>query len=283
MTTTLMTYEPCGECGAPLDEQQRYCVECGTSRRHPGDPVARYLAGAAAGRRGRPAPSATGDGSRRHAEHRWIAVALALLPVAAGIGVMVGNHGGGGTSDAQLLAALRAQGGAGAAAAAGTQAAAAAIPSDFALAKGYVVKLSTLPGKGTDAKAVAQAEAAARARGASAVGIINPADFVLRPGSGSAYLLYSGEFRTKAAASYALARLKHKFPGASVVRVDPAASGGGANTAGRLTTPASVATQQHPTASQKADGARIVQQIQATKGKSYVQQQRKLPDTIVVP
>jgi hypothetical protein len=67
------------------------------------------------------------------------------------------------------------------------------------------------------------------------------------------------------------------------VRVEPAASGGGANTAGRLTTPASVATQQHPTASQKADGARIVQQIQATKGKSYVQQQRKLPDTIVVP
>jgi hypothetical protein len=283
MTTTATTYEPCGACGAPLDEQQRYCVECGTSRRHPGDPVARYFADAAARRRTPTAaavPVVAGGG--RHVENRWIAVALALIPVAAAIGVLVG-HGSGGSSDAQLLAAVRGSGGAaGSGALAGSSGAAAAIPSDFSLAKGYVVKLGTLPGAGTDAAAVARAERAARAKGATGVGIINPSDFVLRPASGSSYVLYSGQFKTRSEATKALARLRRRFPKAAVVAVTPAATSGG-KTAGRISTPASVATQQHPTAKQQADGARIVQQIQASKGKTYVQQQRKLPDTIVVP
>ena len=47
--------------------------------------------------------------------------------------------------------------------------------------------------------------------------------------------------------------------------------------------PDSAPVAKHPTAKQKADGAKIVQQIQSTKGKAYVDQQRKLPDTIVVP
>ena len=48
MTETLIdsTYEPCAQCDAPLDAAQRYCVFCGASRHHAGDPVARYLAAA---------------------------------------------------------------------------------------------------------------------------------------------------------------------------------------------------------------------------------------------
>jgi hypothetical protein len=284
MTTTTTTYEPCGACGAPLDEQQRYCVECGTSRRHPGDPVARYFADAAARRRvPPPAAGPVVAAGGRHVENRWIAAALALIPVAAAIGVLVGHHGNGGTSDAQLLAALRGSGAAaGSAAPAGSPAAAAAIPSDFSLPKGYVVKLGTLPGRGTGAAAVARAKRAARSKGAPGVGVINPSDFVLRPASGSSYVLYSGQFKTRSEAVRALARLRRRFRKASVVAVSPAAVGGGP-TAGKISTSASVATQEHPTAKQQADGARIVQQIQASKGKTYVQQQRKLPDTIVVP
>jgi hypothetical protein len=284
MTTTATTYEPCGACGAPLDEQQRYCVECGTSRRHPGDPVARYFAHTAARRRvPTAAPDVVAAGGGRHVENRWIAVALALIPVAAAIGVLVGHHGSGGSSDAQLLAALRGSGaGAGSGALAGSSGAAAAIPSDFSLPKGYVVRLGTLPGTGTTAAAVARAERAARAKGATGVGIINPSDFVLRPASGSSYVLYSGQFKTRSEAARALARLRRHFPKASVVAVTPAATSGG-KTAGKISTSASVASQEHPTAKQQADGARIVQQIQASKGKTYVQQQRKLPDTIVVP
>jgi hypothetical protein len=270
-----MTYEPCDQCEAPLDEQQRYCVVCGASRRHATDPLARYLA---ADRRPQPAVVASPPPSSR--DGRWTAAALALLPVAAAIGVLVGRGAGGGEAD--VVAALRAQkapvvqvGGSGTASGSGTAAAAAAsITSDFSLSKGFVVKLRTLPKAGTDAAAVPAAKRAARAKGAAGVGIIDPADFTLKPSLGGGYLLYSGEFKTKAAAEKALAKLKKAFPSAAVIAVTKKAS---------ATSSTAVALQQHATAKQKSDGAKVVQEIQRRKGKSYIEQQRNLPDTIVVP
>lgn len=273
-TTETMTYEPCDQCEAPLDEQQRYCVVCGASRRHATDPLARYLA---ADRRPQPAVVAPPAASR--ADGRWTAAALALLPVAAAIGVLVGRGAAGGESD--VVAALRAQkapivqvGGGGATGTPGT-AAIAAISSDFSLSKGFVVKLRTLPKAGTDAAAVAAAKRAARVKGATAVGIIDPADFTLKPSAGAGYLLYSGEFKTRAAADKALAKLKKAFPSAAVIAV--------AKTTASATSSAAVALQEHPTTKQKSDGAKVVQEIQRRKGKSYIDQQRNLPDTIVVP
>jgi hypothetical protein len=273
MSTETMstTHQPCAQCGAPLDERQRYCVVCGTSRRHPDDPVARWLASATS-RRSRPAsaPTATGRGS----DNRLIAVALALVPVAAAVGVLAGGNGGS-SSDSRLLAALRARVAAPSAATAAT--AATAIASDFSLDHGYVVELRVLPGAGTTSAAIDKAKRAAEAAGASHVGVINPADFVLRPAS-DGYVIYAGEYRTRALADRALHKLRGRFPAAKVVHVTSA--GGGATGAGTST---AVATQRRATPAQKRQGAQIVQQIQATKGKSYVQQQRKLPDTIVVP
>ena len=159
-----------------------------------------------------------------------------------------------------------------------TTAAAASITSDFTLSRGFVVRLRTLPAAGTDAAAVAAAERAAKAKGATQVGVINPSDFRLTPSSGGAYVLYSGEFKTRAAAQRALSRLKPRFPGAAVVAVGKAAS--------RARTPlaaAPAATTRQPTAKQKAQGAKVVKQIQQLKGQGYVKQQRDLPDTIVVP
>ncbi len=37
-------YEPCEECGAPLDPQQRYCVECAARRGNGANPASRYFA-----------------------------------------------------------------------------------------------------------------------------------------------------------------------------------------------------------------------------------------------
>ena len=37
-------YEPCEECGAPLDPQQRYCVECAARRGNGSNPSSRYFA-----------------------------------------------------------------------------------------------------------------------------------------------------------------------------------------------------------------------------------------------
>jgi hypothetical protein len=272
MTTQTATHQPCDQCGSALDEEQRYCVVCGANRRHPGDPVARHLAAA---RRPRAATAALPPAAARRSDGRWTAAAFALLPIAAAIGVLVGR----GNSD--VVAALRAQKapvvqiGSAPAGAAATAPAAAAIASDFTLAKGFVVRLGTLPVAGTDAAAVAAAKRAAGAKGAPDVGLIDPRDFSLAPGSGGAYVLYSGQFTTRAGAAKALARLGKAFPGAAVVTVGKVSGAGGSARA--------TATPSHPTAKQKVQGAKVVQEIQARKGKSYVQQQRNLPDTIVVP
>lgn len=98
-------YEPCEECGAPLDPQQRYCVECAARRGNGANPSSRYFA-AMSKRARRPLtrPQAKGSSGSRAA-----AVAFfALLPVAVGIGVVVGRSGSDGTDDA-LLQALRRQ------------------------------------------------------------------------------------------------------------------------------------------------------------------------------
>jgi hypothetical protein len=274
MTTQTVTHQPCDQCGSALDEQQRYCVVCGANRRHPGDPVARYLAAARRPRAAAAAPAPAA--AARRSDGRWTAAAFALLPIAAAIGVLAGR----GNSD--VVAALRAQkapvvqiGTAPASASATATAPAAAIASDFTLAKGFVVRLSTLPVAGTDAAAAGAAKRAAKAKGATDVGLINPSDFKLTPGSGGAYVLYSGQFATRPAAAKALARLRKPFPGAAIVAVGKVAGAGGSASA--------AATPSHPSAKQKVQGAKIVQEIQARKGKSYVQQQRNLPDTIVVP
>jgi hypothetical protein len=98
-------YEACEECGAPLDRQQRYCVECAARRGNGANPSSRYFA-AMSKRDRRPLtrPQAKGSSGSRAA-----AVAFfALLPVAVAIGVVVGRSGSGGSEDA-LLQALRRQ------------------------------------------------------------------------------------------------------------------------------------------------------------------------------
>jgi hypothetical protein len=277
MTTQTLTYHPCDRCGSALDDEQRYCVVCGANRRHPGDPVARYLSAA---RRPRAATAAPVTAAARRADGRWIAAVFALLPIAAAIGVLVGR----GNSD--VVAALRAQKAPvvqidSGATSTGATAPAAAIASDFTLAKGFVVKLSTLPAAGTDAATVAAAKRAAKAKGATDVGLINPGDFSLTPSSRGAYVLYAGQFTTRAAAAKALRKLGKAFPGAAVVAVGKAA--GAARAAAAAGAAGAASTGSRPTAKQKAQGAKVVQQIQRSKGKSYVQQQRNLPDTIVVP
>ncbi len=40
----------CGQCGAPVAADQRYCLNCGFHRRRAHDPVAQYLSEASAAR-----------------------------------------------------------------------------------------------------------------------------------------------------------------------------------------------------------------------------------------
>ena len=268
-------YEPCSQCGAPLDDRQRFCVECGASRRHPGDPVTRHFT--AVTRAANPEPAVVTPPPRRGADTRTTALILALLPAAAALGVLVGKHNSG--SDKDLIAALKAAPAAAAASGTTANAASATVTSDFSLGSGYVVRLQTLPSS-SSASDVAKAKSAARAKGAKGVGVIDPQDFKLKPSSGKDFVIYSGEFRTRAAARKALRKLRKTFPKATVVTVGSPI--GGHDKAAKIAAEDAV-VRKHPTARQKADGAKIVQQIQSKQGKSYVEQQQKLPDTIVVP
>ncbi|HWB70512.1 MAG TPA: hypothetical protein VG518_11100 [Solirubrobacterales bacterium] len=100
------TYEPCEECGAPLDPQQRYCVHCAARRPNGANPSSRYFAAMSKKARrplSRP-PAKAGNGSRAAAVGFF-----ALLPIAVAIGVIVGRSGSGEGDNEALLQALRNQ------------------------------------------------------------------------------------------------------------------------------------------------------------------------------
>jgi hypothetical protein len=220
-----------------------------------------------------------------------LALVLAIIPLAVGLGVLVGRGSNGG--DGKLIAALRAQkpevitvGGGGAAPAAGAIGAA-ALKSDFPLQSGYAVELRTLPGRGTDQVSVISAEHAAESKGARAVGLILQSDFRVTPSPPpGTEVIYSGAYRSKAAAEQALAGLPHRFPGASVIRVQAAGSataGGGRVLATSAYGAAHQIAGSKPSAAQLSAGKQVAQQIQQTQGKSYVGAQRNLPDQISIP
>ncbi len=132
-------YEPCEECGAPLDPQQRYCVNCGARRGNGANPASRYFA-AMSKRAHRPPlrpPAKSGSGSRAAAVGFF-----ALLPIAVAIGVVVGRSGNDGGENEALLEALRNQ----PAAVAGTTAGATAAANEGKTGKGKEAGKSTKGG-----------------------------------------------------------------------------------------------------------------------------------------
>jgi hypothetical protein len=96
-------YAQCDECGAAVDHDQRYCVNCGAHRRHVADPAARYLAQSTA----RTRPVAAGPAVRaRPGSGLVVALLLALIPVIVAVGVVVGRSSN--NNDAQLIRELSA-------------------------------------------------------------------------------------------------------------------------------------------------------------------------------
>ena len=107
LTATPTIYEPCEECGAPLDPQQRYCVNCAARRGNGANPSSRYFASMS--KRAR-RPVATRPAGRQGSNGRAAAVGFfALLPIAVAIGVVVGRADSGSGDEGALLQALREQ------------------------------------------------------------------------------------------------------------------------------------------------------------------------------
>lgn len=109
-TTASHSWAQCDRCQAPMDERQRYCVSCGARRPDADDPVANYLvttarqarAATTAPAAGAPTPRGGGSGAGFRT-----AIILALIPVAAALGVVAGRDST--SADAALLQALKSQ------------------------------------------------------------------------------------------------------------------------------------------------------------------------------
>lgn len=100
----MTTFEPCQECGAAMDPQQRYCVNCAARRGNGANPASRYFA-AMSKRARRPL---AGPAPKPSPTSRAAAVGFfALLPIAVALGVMVGRSDSGGGDSEALLQALR--------------------------------------------------------------------------------------------------------------------------------------------------------------------------------
>jgi hypothetical protein len=143
------TFEPCEECGAPLDPQQRYCVNCAARRGNGANPASRYFAAMSKKAR-RPLtgpPAKAGGGSRAAAVGFF-----ALLPIAVALGVVVGRSDSSGGDNEALLRALRQQEAAVASTGASTATTATAGAKDKKQAKA-----GKAPAKG-EGKVVAQTE-----------------------------------------------------------------------------------------------------------------------------
>jgi hypothetical protein len=268
-------YAACEECGAPLDEKQRYCVSCGARRRDKGGPAVQYFA--KAGRRGR---RGTGKASGTSGARAAAVLFFVILPIAVAIGVLVGKGNGNDNQDlADAIKNLQA-GGTGSQLA--STAASTPVTSDWTLDKGYTVELKTLP-QSSDQAAVDAAKKAASSQGAPDVGVINPADFTITPApQGGGYVLYSGQYKTKAEAMKALPKVKGKFLGALVVAVAKSAGGEGQLVSKTAYGDVHKVEGFAPSAQKVASDTALVNQEGQKTGKDYVDSQKDLPDVIVV-
>lgn len=97
-------FEPCEECGAPMDPQQRYCVNCAARRGNGANPSSRYFA--AMSKRAR---RLLAQPAQKQSQTSRAAVVgfFALLPIAVVIGVAIGRSGSNEGDNEALLKALQ--------------------------------------------------------------------------------------------------------------------------------------------------------------------------------
>jgi hypothetical protein len=283
----------CAACGAPLAEDQRYCLQCGERA----TPISSVLAGPpptlvraagaqasgpgsappALGPPGAAPPSLPGVPGAGEAPGRGNAVTViagvGVLLLAMGIGVLIGRSGGTKPSAAAAPQVLTVS----TTPSAGTTPAAESFTGDWPVGSGgYTVQLQTLPTASTQVSAVQGAKSAAEGKGAKAVGALKSDEFSSLPVGN--YIVYSGKYSKKAEATKALGGLKKSFPGASVLQVGAGtgASGdkgsgtgsGGASKSGVGSSPSNPAPPS------------VVEDLRKSKGKSYEEKSKNLPDVI---
>jgi hypothetical protein len=266
--------EPCRGCGAPLAEDQRYCLECGERR----TPMSSVLLGGPPG--SAPAqpppagPPARGASDGERGSGATVIAGVGVLLLAIGVGVLIGRSGGGHSAGPAVPQVITVSSAASGATAPASEAV--AFSDDWPSAtNGYTVQLQTLPVAGSEVSAVEAAKSAASKKGAKDVGALKSEDFSsLAAGS---YVIYSGVYHKRPEAQKALAKLKKSFPGAGAVKVSNGAAGGSgaASSSSSSGAPGAGSSPSHP-----APPAAVESLKKAKSGKSYEEQSKKLPDVI---
>jgi hypothetical protein len=291
----------CPSCGSPLAEDQRYCLACGARTSDPrlsADEIAAWTGADAAGLV--PGGSNGTNGSNGHGgaagggaaagavaaaapggspQRDWMPLialgGLATLALVLVVGVLIGKSGQKSGDGTQVITV---NGGAAPAASAGTgsatpNAAATTFTSDWPAGKdGWTIEIGSLARGGTQPAAVATARADATAKGVAAVGALDSDGFPSLP-SGQ-YVLYSGSFGSKGAATKALAAVKGSYPGAKVVQVSLTAGGGSANTSSGSSSGSSAGSTK---------GTAPAKDLQRATGQDYVRRAAKAPRQQVLP
>ncbi|HTZ85099.1 MAG TPA: hypothetical protein VMB05_00395 [Solirubrobacteraceae bacterium] len=276
----------CAACGAPLAGDQRYCLQCGERTM----PMSSVLAGGAS--QAAPAsptsqvppgiapptprlPGSSGDDGRGNA--LTVIAGVGVLLLAMGIGVLIGRSTSSKPSAASAAPQVITVGST--AGAGTTPAASEAFTGDWpAGSGGYTVQLESLPAASTQVSAVQSAKSAAEGKGAKQVGALKSDEF---PGmTAGNYVIYSGKYTKKAEAEKALPGLKKSFPGASVLQVGSGSakssgSGGSSNTSSGGTGKGSVGSSPSNPAPPS-----VVEDLHKSKGKSYEEKSKNLPDVI---
>jgi hypothetical protein len=286
----------CAACGAPLADDQRYCLHCGertaaAASVPPGASSAAALVPGASARANGAGPGASvplgtsppstppslpGVPGAAEAPERGNAVTViagvGVLLLAMGIGVLIGRSG---ASKPSAAAAPQVISVSSAPAAGTTTAASEAFTGDWpAGSGGYTVQLQTLPTASTQVSAVQSAKSAAEGKGAKQVGALKSDEFSSLPAGN--YIVYSGKYAKKAEASKALGALKKSFPGASVLQVGASVDtstgkGAGSGGGGKSGVGSSLSKPAPPSA---------VEGLKGKSGKSYEQESKNLPNVV---
>jgi hypothetical protein len=202
-----------------------------------------------------------------------ILAGVGVLLLAMGVGVLIGRSG----SPKQIVGRAQVIT-VGTVASTGTSAAAASeatFAGDWpAGTSGYTVQLQTLPEAGTSFSTVEGAKAAATAKGAKATGALKSEEFSSL--SAGSYVIYSGVYHQQSEAQKALVGLKKSFPGAKVIHISNGSRGGGAaNESGSGSSNDGVgSSESHPAPPS------VLKKLKGTKGKSYEEQSKALPDVV---
>jgi hypothetical protein len=274
--------EACPECGSPLAEDQRYCLNCGKRRGDPRLAFGDYLSRAVTGGEMEPAVAGASGSPSGSSGRDWTPFALVGLIAALGImlaiGVLIGKGGSG--SDQAAAPAVQVVGGTGTDTSGGSNLPTAntSFKSDWPAGKeGYTVELGTLPKQGTTAEQVDAQKSDAESTGASDVGALDTDDYGSLPAGN--YLIYSGVYDTKAEATKALKPLKSDFPDAKVVQVSAKAAGGGGKVVSANSGDALTSGSGGGNATVKASD-QALSDLQNKSGQDYADASKHLPNNV---